>query len=241
MTTEEFSNEFDVLVQSYSTQIKMGDTDPIAFTEYEKSVFLTKSQEELIIQFYNGKNPYSDSFEKTEEIRRYLNDLVQTSILSRYSDEQALSEGFVKVSKNSFLFKLPENLWFITYESVALDDSNITCVGLDYIQVVPITQDEFHRVRNNPFRGASQKRVLRLDAGNNIVELISKYNIDKYIVRYLYKPKPIVVDDLPQNLSLNGINNRTECELNPALHRQILDRAVRLALISKSINADAEK
>ncbi len=34
----------------------------------EKSIFLTKAQEEIIIDLYNGKNPFGDSFEKTEEL-----------------------------------------------------------------------------------------------------------------------------------------------------------------------------
>ena len=66
MSTEEFSNEFDVLIQSFTQNVKFGNTDSIAFTEYEKSVFLTKAQEQLVIELYNGKNPYNDAFEKTE-------------------------------------------------------------------------------------------------------------------------------------------------------------------------------
>ena len=66
MSTEEFSNEFDVLIQSFTQSINFGNTDSIAFTEYEKSVFLTKAQEQLVIERYNGKNPYNDTFEKTE-------------------------------------------------------------------------------------------------------------------------------------------------------------------------------
>ena len=40
MTTEEFSNEFDVLLNSYSS-------GGVEFNEYEKSIFLTKAQEDL--------------------------------------------------------------------------------------------------------------------------------------------------------------------------------------------------
>ena len=82
MTTEEFSNEFDTLLNSYAiSPDKYGmENSPltIELDEYEKSVFLTKAQEDIIISLYNGKNPVGDSFEKTEEIRRYLSDLVKT-------------------------------------------------------------------------------------------------------------------------------------------------------------------
>ena len=231
MTVEEFSNEFDVLIQSYSKQLQFGETDDLSFTEYEKSTFLTKAQEELVIEFYNGNNPNRDSFEKTEEIRRYLSSLVIS-----FEGKRATSpiQGLTATSQ---FFSMPVDLWFITYESATLKSTDKCINGLT-VPVIPIRQDEFNRLKNNPFRGASKSRVLRLDVSGNLVELISKYDIDKYLIRYLAKPNPIIIEDLPQSLSINNINKNTECSLNPALHRLILDRAVRMALISKSINVN---
>ena len=54
MTLEEFSDEFDVLLQAYNTNPQFGMTDPLSFSEYEKSVFLTQSQEEIVKELYNG-------------------------------------------------------------------------------------------------------------------------------------------------------------------------------------------
>jgi hypothetical protein len=51
--------------------------------------------------------------------------------------------------------------------------------------VTPVTQDEFHRIMSNPYRGPSANRALRLDVNNNIVEIVSIYPIDRYLVRYL--------------------------------------------------------
>ena len=50
----------------------------LEFDEYEKSVFLTKAQEELVISIYDGKNLSGESFENTEEARRSLSSLVKT-------------------------------------------------------------------------------------------------------------------------------------------------------------------
>ena len=234
MTLEEFSSEFDVLIQSYSKQLQFGDiTDSIEFTEYEKSVFLTKAQEELVIELYNGKNPNRDSFEKTEEIRRYLSSLINTY-------ESTTKEDNIKgIDSSSVFFKIPSDLWFITYESATISSDTDNCVNGLVVPVIPIRQDEFHRIKKNPFRGSSKNRVLRLDANDNIVELISNYNITKYLVRYLSKPSPIIIEDISsQGLEINNQSNKSECKLNTALHRLILDRAVRMALISKSINVD---
>lgn len=78
MTTEEFSNEFDILLYS-SDALGFGEVQgKLQFDEYEKSVFLTKAQEELVISIYDGKNLSGESFENTEEARRSLSSLVKT-------------------------------------------------------------------------------------------------------------------------------------------------------------------
>lgn len=231
MTTQEFSNEFDTLLNSYSTVPPYGDENKLDITldEYEKSVFLTKAQEEIVIESYTGKNQFGESFERTEEIRRYLSDLVKTVVLS-----EKLT-GHVGLSKTSMFYQLPEDVWFITYESATLKDERLGCLDGEEAMIVPVTQDEYYRIVNNPFRGPSKGRAVRLDIGNMVIEVISDYNIDKYLVRYLSRPKPIVLEDLNNDISINGIKVRTECELNPVIHRAILERAVRLAIVSKSL------
>ena len=235
MTTEEFSNEFDTLLNSYSTTEVFGKTpSTVELDEYEKSIFLTKAQEEIVIGTYNGKNQFGDSFESTEEIRRYLSSLIKTYITTDKKVE------YIGLSKSSVFFELPNDLWFITYEAVNLKDDGLGCINGENISVIPITQDEYHRIKKNPFRGTNERRALRLDLNNKVVEIISKYNIEKYLVRYLSRPAPIILTDLTDNLSINGISVKTECELNPVVHRAILERAVKLAIISRVPNAGKE-
>lgn len=230
MTTEEFSNEFDTLLNSYSTIEAFGKTPSTTeLDEYEKSVFLTKAQEDIVIGMYNGKNPFGDSFEKTEEIRRYLSTLIKT-----YTTIDKKT-GYTGLSESSVFFELPkdDDLWFITYESVNLKDDKLGCISGEDVSVVPITQDEYHRIRKNPFRGTNERRALRLDLSGKVVEIISKYNVEKYLVRYLSRPTPIILIDLTDNLSINGVSVKTECKLNPVIHRAILERAVKLAIMSR--------
>lgn len=234
MTVEEFSNEFDTLLNSYSTVNQFGKIEnplSIELDEYEKSVFLTRAEEELVYSFYSGENPLGDSFEKTERIRRYLDKLVKTYTTS---DKKLEYNG---LSPNSVFFELPEDLWFITYESVTMEDDRLECLNNSTVIVVPTTQDEYYRVSRNPFRWAGKKRALRLDIGNNMVEIVSEYNVSKYLVRYISKPEPIILTDLPDNLSINGVNTKTECKLNPVIHRAILEKAVELAILSKAPSA----
>lgn len=225
MTVEEFSNEFDTLLNSFNTLDYSINLD-----EYEKSVFLTKAQEEIIIDFYNGKNPFKDSFEKTEEVRRYLSNLNKTYTTT---DKKA---DYIGLSKSSIFFELPEDLWFITYESVTLEDDKLECMNNREVVVTPITQDDYYRISRNPFRCSNKNRVIRIDVNGNVVEIISEYNISRYLVKYVSKPTPIILTDLTDNLSINGISLKTECELNPVIHRVILEKAVKLALVSRTLN-----
>jgi hypothetical protein len=230
MTTEEFSNEFDTLVQSYSV-LKFGEQNYLSFDEYEKSVFLTKAQEEIILSMYNGKNVFGEDFEKTEEIRRYLNELIETY------ETSVKVPGYIGVSKDSVFFEIPNDVWFITYESVTLQDDKLGCSNGEQVLVIPTTQDSFSKIEKNPFRGSSKKRVLRLDNKNNTVELVSKFNIDKYLLKYIIKPNPIILVNL-DDLSINGVNTKTECKLNSVIHRAILEKAVQLAKQSRIMNTE---
>lgn len=231
MTVQEFSNEFDSLLSSYLSLPNLGGTQgiqSIELDEYEKSVFLTNAQEDLVLSLYNGKNPFNDSFESTEETRSYLRSLIQTFKTS----EKETSDN--KLSDSSIFIRIPSDVWFIAYESVKLNDASIECNSNSDVIVVPITHDDFARVKSNPFKMPSSRRVLRLDAGNDMVELVSKYNIEEYFMRYLVQPSPIILTDLPEGLAINNITVKTECRLNPVLHRIILENAVKMALNSRA-------
>lgn len=223
MTNKEFSDGFSTLLNSF------GITPNITLDEYEKSTFLTNAQEELIIDIYSGRNVvYGKSFEQTEEIRRYLSNLVET-----YETSTKVT-GKLGLSQDSVFFQLPQDTWFITYEVAFLKDSRLGCLDGIEASVVPLPQDDLYRAKDNPFRGPSKDRVLRLDIKSDLAELISKYNVDKYLMRYISQPTPIILEDLPDGLSINGVSTESECELNPVVHRAILERAVQLAIISKT-------
>lgn len=228
MTTQEFSDEFDTILNSYIVSNAFGQVDnPLSFDEYEKSVFLTKAQEEVVITIYSGRNNLGLSFESTEEARKYLDNIVKT----KYDVEKLEEKG---LTTKSYIYKLPQDLWFIIYEDVTIDDTKIGCANKENISVIPITHDEYHRIKENPFRRANKRKVLRLDLADNLTELISEYNISAYNIRYLAHPSPIILEDLPENLKINNENKAQTCVLNSSIHKMILDRAVALAIASRS-------
>lgn len=238
MQLSDFSTGFDLLLNSYATKAGFGSTDnpsSIELDEFEKSQFLTNAQEKIVEGLYNGRNPWGESFEETEELRRYLGSLVKDVELTPVTTSSGAVLG---VDSKSKFFTLPNDLWFITYESV-----NITregCEGNNTLEVYPVRQDEYHKIKKNPFRGANNRRALRLDLSENNVEIICKFKVDKYYVRYLRRLKPIILAKLDIDSPIQGHYMPQECEVHESLHQKILELAVQMALQSRgySINRD---
>lgn len=227
MTTQEFKDQWDILYNNIASNSAPGLDD------YEKSVFLTNAQIEIVTGIYNGT--LGSGFENTESNRRYLENLVTTTELTPVSPNPTTGIAD-NIYNKSYFFNLPDNLMFITYEFANVNEGS-ECIQNRNINIVPIKQDEFDKVKNNPFRGTTDNRILRLDTSSystqtgysRCVELISKNNIDTYTIRYIRKPKPIILTNLTtldDNLSIEGITDETQCELNPLLHKIILETAV---------------
>lgn len=67
------------------------------------------------------------------------------------------------------------------------------------------------------------------------VEIVGKFknNIQSYMMRYVSKPKPIIIEDLAtSDLSIDGYTEVMECELPEDCHEEILERAVTLAKLA---------
>ena len=202
-------------------------------SEYEKSLFLTQAQESIVLDIYSGK--YGDSFERTEETKSYLNILIKQKEYEGIdgTDENSMKSEGDKLDTRSVFITLPEDLWFRTGETATIIDNSYKCHSdsLREVTVLPVTQDTFVRTKRSPFRGPNEKRILRLDSTNKQVELISNYEIHSYTIRYLSRPEPIILVQLPQGLTIGGKASPQTCLLNTAIHRAILSKAV---LIAKS-------
>lgn len=226
MTLEEFSNTFDTLVNSYGVLKYPGQV--FSFDEYEKSVFLTQAQEQIVIELYTGRNTKNSAFEVTEELRSNLRNLVRTAVLTESTKE------YKGLSEYSKFFDLPDpnDVLFITYEYATLNDESAKCFNGKTIDVIPVTQDEFQRTMKNPFKQANKRRALRLDNYDNTLEVVSKYNIKDYTIRYLSKPSPIILANL-DGLTIDGEPNISKCKLDSVLHRTIVERAVLMAISTR--------
>lgn len=204
MTLEELSNEFDVIINSYD------NSQSLVFNEYEKSIYLTKAQEYIIKDLYRN-------YEGTEELNSYLKTLIK--------DKTYTIEDSTNIELD-----YPDNFLYILKEYANI---NTTCKSNSRVDVLPITQDEYNEVVENPFRG-SKSKVLRLE--ENKIKLITDLPIISYTMTYLSNPSPIILIDLPNGLTINNESKKsTTIETSESIHREILDKAVQLAIQSKTL------
>ena len=218
----EWENGFDLLYQNITSNQAPG------LNAYEKSVFLTEAEYSVYIALYNGT--LGKSFEETEEVTSYL----ATHVCQ---EDCPVAGNAPKLIDKSKVFELPEDLLFITLEICTVD---VEGCGTKQAIVVPVTQDEFWRTHRNPFKRQNADRVLRLAYGSSDTlgnglytsrysELVSDNDIVKYTVRYLKKPEPIILQDLPDDLTIEGESKAMTCKLPEVLHQAILEEAVRRA------------
>lgn len=222
MNVQEFSNSFDTLLQPYIAKESFSEQNNLAFDEYEKSIFLTKAQEQIVLELYQ-------ELEQSEEVRKYLSNLIKTD---NYVPVGEQDETLINNNFKSYKVEISNDILFMIYEQCTLSDEN-NCINNKIVSVVPTIHDDLDKVLKNPFKSPNNRKVIRLDFDNKI-ELISKYSISNYKVRYLKKPNPIILIALEDNLSINnGDTKVSNGETNPILHERIVQRAVQLAVQSK--------
>lgn len=235
MTTQEFSNGFDTLINAYNTTTGYGEDRNIInlnLDEYEKSLLLTQAQDLIVKELYSTPS-YGVSFERTEKIRRQLEPLV-----IQYTATNGTVANLPDAKYIHTVYQLPDDCWFIVYEQIGWSTSE-DCLNNRVVDVVPVTHDDYWRTRNNPFRGPNGKRALRLDNGDKSVEIVSANNINTYTIRYLKKPEPIILEDLV-DVKIDDENKEQTCQLPTSLHYDILQRAVQLAIATRAKISDKD-
>lgn len=220
MDVQELSNLFDTLLQPYITKDILGEQNTLAFDEYEKSIFLTKAQEQIVLELYQ-------ELEQSEENRKYLSNLIKTE---NYVPVGEQDNTLINNTFKSYKVEIEDSVLFMIYEQCTLSDEN-NCINSRIVSVVPTIHDDLNKVLKNPFKSPNNRKVIRLDFDNKI-ELISKYNVSNYKVRYLKKPNPIILVKL-EDLNIDKKQEVSNGETNPILHERIVQRAVQLAVQSK--------
>lgn len=219
MTNSEFSNEFDVLYNNITSDQAPG------LDEYEKSVFLTRGQDDILKSYFDPRTNKPQRGYDGSEIRQ-----IDFSMVTVVKDYTNFTSAIFDPRPNNKSVSLENDILMLINEQLIVTRDGKT----EYLQVIPIMYDEYRRLMSKPYKRPIKFqawRLLNTSEGINNSDLIIGPNdtLVKYSIRYIKRPRPIILSTLEDNLSIDGQTTAQECELDPILHREILQRAVELA------------
>ena len=174
-------------------------------------------------------NLYSE-FEKTERVRTELAPLIRNALISTFATgADAHTNGFIASCPTGMMYPILERC------NVVYTDCN-SSTGTKQIPVLPITHDEYSLNVNNPYLKPHTDLIWRMDLGATGAyykrhELITDGNITltSYVLRYI------------KRLTSLDIVSKNTCELDPSVHDNVVDQAVRLALNSRPVPKNVEQ
>lgn len=204
MTATQMLNEFNIRYDAIASSSAPG------YDNTDVSGLLNIAQEEVFLAAY-------EAHEVTEKTTRILEELKVQDPITSFTTSTT--------HPNAVLVTLPTNLWLITKEEVTI--SYTDCNGETQSKRIPvdeITDYQYNLNLDNPFRKPDQTIAWRYTTGDRVIELIhdGTYSFTTYHLTYLKQPQDIDID--------NSINS----ELPNIVHRDIVERAVRLATASIS-------
>ena len=237
-TSEEWSLAFDLLYNNITSNQAPG------LELYEKSVFLTQAQGALVKDYFSTThNAHGEGFD--ESIRRQADfRSIITSTKLRELTYSSDSQVPFRQNGNTRYFEFPYNALFVVNDEVNVTIGNL----MKRYTVVPISYAEYSRLMMRPYKYPPKDMLWRLITNSDdvyegsvhadtyqIVELIGRFagnSTVEYRMRYVRRPRPIVLGVMPDGLSVEGVSSESICELPEHLHDEILARAVQLAKIA---------
>lgn len=155
MTTQEFSNEFDVLYNNIMSNQAPG------LDEYEKSIFLTKAQEELVRDYFNSRNvKNAQGFDDNQKRQYDFSTLLSSITLPDFIDTYRALSVFGSVYNTIFdsrakIYIAPSDLFLVINESI--EDS-----AKRRYSVLPISYDEYNRLMLKPYGFPLKRQAWRI-------------------------------------------------------------------------------
>lgn len=213
--------------------------------------------------FDRKSNSLGDGFDDSTMRQIDFSSLITTATLTKSPDQSTVFDdrgiiytmplrGSISTGNNTFdstfdytFFSSVQN-GNITDVLFILNEKLVTHSGefkKSYV-VVPINYKEYDRLMSKPYSQPMKKQAWRLlqndtrgfDIKSELIprwNLSSKEEILQYKIRYIRRPYPIILEDLSDGLNIDGFSKARDCELNPILHPEILQRAVELAVTTR--------
>lgn len=234
----------------------------IVLDEYEKSVLLTQAQDSIVKSYFDGTlNQQGQGFDDSARRQIDFSSLIKIAELNPLEgdvsifDERSIVYQLPRKIVNGAEVEGTTDVLFILNEKLiqtCTDANEAILWKKDYV-IVPISYKEYDREMSKPYAQPLKKQAWRLFQNQAIgfdinSELIPRFNVTEgtegsgedattttfiYKIRYVKRPQPIILEDLPNNLEIDGVTTESECELNPIIHMDILNKAVELAITTR--------
>lgn len=156
MTTQEFSNEFDVLYNNIMSNQAPG------LDEYEKSIFLTKAQEELVRDYFNSRNVknaqgFDDNQKRQYDFSTLLSSITLPDFIDTYRALAVLGSAIYNTifDSRAKIYIAPSDLFLVINESI--EDS-----AKRRYSVLPISYDEYNRLMLKPYGFPLKRQAWRI-------------------------------------------------------------------------------
>lgn len=228
MTATEFLVQFDVLYNNVTSNQAPG------LNGYEKSVFLTKAQDELVKNYFSATHNQKQEGYLDSPKREY--DFSSIIEIGNNTNSQ-VGGGYYPNSDYVKMFSFPANVFIMLNEELSVGNKIFTIVPIDYAELQMLMKKPYKL----PLKGQAWKLIHK--TSTNSVEFIGNFpktGTTKYTFRYLRKLQPVILEDLEttygEGLTIKGLTKTREgepvCELPEELHEELLQRAVELAKIA---------
>lgn len=220
MTTGEFSDQFDVLYNNITSNQAPG------LDEYEKSVFLTKAQDEIVKNYFSEKsNKLQTGFDGSQKRQ------ADFSMLMRSGSAEISSSNKGEFATVGFKIELPETtdkVFIIINEQVLKIQRTVTTPSVEpgeptseptvndtlmgVRQIIPISYDEYTRLMSKPYQSPLKRQAWRIfsdgsaNTSKRYMDIVLTPEDRKYLengtynymydIRFIKRPRPIILTNI---------------------------------------------
>ena len=162
MITQEFSDQFDILWNNVTSNQAPG------LNEYEKSVFLTKAQSQLVKEYFNNRvDAVGGGFDGSQKRQYDFSGLIRTESLYNINTYADRITGTEKLDRRSLVFLFPQNYFLAVNEIISDDRWQYAVIPLDYA--------EYQRLMMKPYSLPVKRAAWRLNTDKKNCNYLREY------------------------------------------------------------------
>lgn len=223
MTYRELSDAWDIYSNRYA-ESKYRTLQ--YFDEYEKSLFLTQSADEIVKEML-------PNYDRNEKIKKQLLPITNSATVN--IDNSVSSD--LKMNQSTIMYVIPSDVLYVVMEYLKKSNG----VVIDVIK--PLSDDESSYSLDSPFRAPTRRPYAyrnSLSVGDvkytEVITNVDPSTLPVYFLRYVRNVPPFIVTEDLMDAKICGISTNSNLDDQAPLemlHNKILNRAIEIAYSSR--------